>query len=42
MKEMLSNAEQIENWKKNLLRASNDLTWQKECETLDAIYSKYV
>jgi glycosyltransferase involved in cell wall biosynthesis len=42
MKAMLSNAEQIENWKKNLLRASNDLTWQKECETLDAIYSKYV
>jgi glycosyltransferase involved in cell wall biosynthesis len=39
---MLSDDESRRIWKKNLLHASSELTWEKEAETLIELYKKYV
>jgi glycosyltransferase involved in cell wall biosynthesis len=41
METMISNADKTKRWKANLVQASNDMTWQKECKILDTIYNKY-
>ncbi len=42
LNDMLTDAEQLLIWKENLHKASVDLTWQKECKTLELIYQEYV
>lgn len=39
---MLSDGESRKIWKKNLLHASSELTWEKEAITLIELYKKYV
>ena len=40
--EIMKNPEQLNNWKRNLTFAANDLTWEKESEIIKKVYSKYV
>ena len=40
--EIMNNPEQLNNWKRNLTFAANDLTWEKESEIIKKVYSKYV
>ncbi len=40
--ELMANREQLNNWKRNLTFAADDLTWEKESETIKKVYGKYV
>ena len=39
--EIMNNPEQLNNWKRNLTFAANDLTWEKESEIIKKVYKKY-
>jgi glycosyltransferase involved in cell wall biosynthesis len=40
--ELIENRGQLNNWKRNLTFAADDLTWEKESEVIKKVYSKYV
>lgn len=42
IKQMLSDSEQLSQWKTNCLDAAQELNWEKEEETIIEIYSKYL
>ncbi len=40
--EIMKDTAQLNNWKRNLTFAADDLTWEKESEIIKQVYSKYV
>ncbi len=42
VKEIMNNEAQLNKWKRNLIFAADDLTWEKESEIIKQVYSKYV
>jgi len=39
---IIKNSKQLNIWKRNLIFAANDLTWEKESKIIKRVYSKYV
>jgi len=41
VKKLMNNKPQLEKWKRNITFAAENLTWEKESETIKQVYSKY-